>query len=175
MYKLTASGASVIRMADGVVIPLPTGGDGFRYMDWLSLGNVPLPADEPTRPQVQSRMWDAIKAERDRRIQGGGYTINVTINAVVVPKWFHSDTFSRTQQEGMVLMGANLPGNLQWKTMDGSFVAMTPALASAVFNSGAANDNTIFTQAETHKAAMLAAADPAAYVFTTGWPPAFGA
>lgn len=58
--------------------------------------------------------------------------------------------------------------------MDGSFVAMTPALAQQVFTAAAASDQAIYAAAETHKAAMEASADPASYDFSTGWPLTFG-
>lgn len=93
--------------------------------------------------------WEAIKQERDRRAQSGGYQ--------VAGKWFHSDTFSRTQQMGLVMMGAGIPGGLQWKTMDGSFVTMTQTLAGQVFAAAAASDAALFARAEQIKSAMEAA------------------
>jgi hypothetical protein len=116
--------------------------------------------------QVTASVWERIKAERDRRTQAGGYLVS--------GKWYHSDTFSRTQQMGLVLLGANIPAGTQWKTMDGSFVAMTPALAAQIFAGAAANDIAIFAAAEAHKAAMEASAEPLAYDFTAGWPATFG-
>lgn len=123
-----------------------------------------LPA--PTLADLRAAQWEAIKAERDRRIQHGGYKVG--------EKWFHSDTFSRTQQMGLVMLGANVPANLQWKTMDGSFVAMTQALAGQVFAAAAASDVAIFGAAEAKRTAMEASADPASFDFAGGWPLAFG-
>ncbi len=113
--------------------------------------------------------WEAIKAHRDRLTQVGGYKVAVD----GVDKWFHSDTFSRTQQIGLVMMGAGVPVGLQWKTMDGSFVTMTQAIASAVFSAAAAQDQALFAVAEQHRAAMEASADPGAYDFSGGWPSTF--
>lgn len=121
---------------------------------------------QPTREEREAAAWERIKAERDRRTQMGGYQVGA--------HWFHSDTFSRTQQLGLVMLGANLPAGTQWKTMDGSFVAMTQQLAGQVFAAAAASDISIFAAAEQHRAAMLASANPAAYDFSGGWPPAFG-
>lgn len=120
---------------------------------------------EPTAEQIKGRQWEAIKAERDRRKVGG-----VKVGA----KWFHSDDGSRIQQMGLVMMGASIPANLQWKTMDGSFIAMTQALASQVFQAVAASDQAIFTAAETHRVAMEASADPASYDYSGGWPKIYG-
>lgn len=113
----------------------------------------------------QAALWGAIKAERDRRIQTGGYEVGT--------KWFHSDTFSRTQQMGLVMLGASIPAGTQWKTMDGSFVTMTQTLAAQIFAAGAASDIAIFTNAQLHRTAMEALADPTGYDFSTGWPAAF--
>ncbi len=109
--------------------------------------------------------WEAIKTERDKRTQQGGYKVGA--------KWYHSDTFSRSQQLGLVIMGANIPSGMQWKTLDGSFVVMTPTLAAQIFNAAAAQDQAIFSKAEEHRVAMEASADPAAYDFSGGWPAAY--
>lgn len=114
---------------------------------------------------ARARIWEAIKAERDRRKAGG---------VQVAGKWFHSDDPSRIQQIGLVMMGASIPPGLSWKTMDGSFVTMTQTLAGQVFGAVAALDQAAFTAAETHRAAMEAAEDPTAYDFSTGWPTVYG-
>jgi len=114
--------------------------------------------------------WDAIKAERDRRKLEGGYKVAVS----GVDKWFHSDTFSRTQQIGLVMFGAGIPAGLQWKTMDGSFVTMTQSLAAQVFAAAGAQDVATFAAAEAHKTAMEESEDPAGYNFSGGWPAIYG-
>ena len=119
---------------------------------------------ELSKPNA-AKVWDSIKAERDRRKAGG---------IKVGTKWFHSDDGSRIQQMGLVMMGASIPANLQWKTMDGSFVVMTQALAQQVFTGQAASDQAIFAAAETHQVAMEASADPASYDYSTGWPKIYG-
>ena len=114
--------------------------------------------------ELKSRHWDAIRQERDRRTQTGGYQ--------AAGKWFHSDTFSRTQQMGLVMMGADIPAGLQWKTMDGSFVTMTQALAGQVFAAAAASDAALFARAEQIKVAMEA--DPVNFVLASQtWPAVF--
>ncbi len=114
---------------------------------------------------ARAQVWGRIKAERDSRKAGG-----VKVGA----KWFHSDDASRIQQLALVMMGAGLPAGLQWKTMDGTFITMTPALAQQVFTGQAASDQTIFAVAEGHRVAMEASADPATYDYSTGWPKIFG-
>jgi hypothetical protein len=110
------------------------------------------------RSQRQTTMWKAIKAERDNRRQSGGYCVG--------GKWFHSDQISRNQQLALAMTA--IPDNLQWKTMDGTFVAMTAELAQQILAAASANDQAIFAAAEMHKAAMLA--DPLSYDFSKGWP-----
>lgn len=119
--------------------------------------------------QIKSQQWDAIKAERDRRKAGG-----VKVKVGTTNKWFHSDDASRIQQMGLVMMGASIPAGLQWKTMDGTFVAMDQTVAANVFAAAAASDQAIFAVAEGHKTAMEASADPSTYDFSTGWPKIYG-
>ena len=126
---------------------------------------VVIPKPALTRAESVAEAWARIKAERDRRKAGG-----VKVGA----KWFHSDDGSRIQQMGLVMMGANIPANLQWKTMDGSFITMTQALAGNVFAAAAASDQTVFAAAETHRVAMEASADPASYDYSGGWPKIYG-
>lgn len=111
-------------------------------------------------------IWEKIKAERDRRTEQGGYQ--------VAGKWFHSDQKSSSQQLGLVLLGANIPANLQWKTMDGSFVTMTQQLAGQMLAAAAASYQAIFAAAEAHRVAMEASADPASYDYSGGWPKIYG-
>lgn len=115
----------------------------------------------------RERMWQAIQEERTRRQNGGVFIQSAN-------KWFHSDQSSRVQQLGLVMMGANLPANINWKTMDGTFIIMTQGLALSIFNGAATLDMTAFAVAEQHRQGMLAAADPAAYNFSGFWPATFG-
>lgn len=105
--------------------------------------------------QISAARWATIKALRDAKTQTGGYAVN--------GNWFHSDTFSRTQQMGLVMMGAAMPPGLQWKTMGGTFVPMTPTLAQQIFAAAAQQDAALFTHAEALKADLQAD-------IATGWP-----
>lgn len=115
-------------------------------------------------PPAREKKWRQIQARRDALTAGG-----VTVGA----HKFHSDAPSRIQQLGLVMMGAGMPAGLQWKTMSGAFVAMTPTLAGQIFQATAASDAAIFAAAEAHKAAAFAlptAAQIDAYDFSAGWP-----
>ena len=157
---------------NGVVCGLITGDmPGIEAPDEVQLGWICddqgkfYPPPPPSVEMVKFKVWERIKVERDCRKAGG-----VKVGA----KWFHSDDGSRIQQMGLVMMGAGIPANLQWKTMDGSFITMTQALASQVFQAVAAGDQAIFTAAETHRVAMEASADPASYDYSGGWPKIYG-
>lgn len=130
-----------------------------------------LPAQDwsLTEPPLSvAKVWDLIKSERDTRKAAG---VKVVVNGE--DKWFHSDDPSRIQQLGLVMMGANIPSGLQWKTMDGTFVTMTQAVAGQIFQSVATHDVTVFGVAEAHRLAMEASQTPADYDYSTGWPQTF--
>lgn len=107
----------------------------------------------------EAQRWFRIKQLRDSYIQTAGYK--------VTNDWFHSDTFSRTQQIGLVMLGNNIPAGLKWKTMQGAFVDMTPALALAIFNA-AASDTAFFNHAELLK-------NNTSLDITSGWPERYSA
>ena len=144
-------------------------GNGAIYADLRWVSGSPLPTQSDLDTWILSHAkdvtWDKIKIERTRR-QAGGVKVGTD--------WFNSDSESRIQQLGLVMFGANLPANLMWKTMAGTFVTMTQTLASQIFQATASSDVAIFTIAETHKAYMLASVDPASYNYLTGWPLIYG-
>jgi hypothetical protein len=119
----------------------------------------------PPPPFSYDNAWSNIKAIRDRKTQRGGYK--------VAQNWFHSDTFSRTQQLGLVMMGAAMPTGLQWKTMNGSFIEMTPTLAQQIFAAAGQQDSALFTYAEQLHAQVQSAQDPATVDLEAGWPETF--
>lgn len=144
-------------------------GNGSVYEDFQFIDGTP-----PTKEQLDTfiveytreQMWLKIKDERDRRKTDGGYKVG--------NDWFHSDTYSRTQQLGLVMIGANLPNNIMWKTMSGSFVLMTPTLAGQIFQAAIMSDIVLHSVAEQKKAEMLASPNPADYNWQSGWPLCYG-
>ena len=139
--------------------------DGTWHQAWAV-----TPLNEATasanRTAQREGIWTRIKAERDRRVQSNGYKVGA--------KWYHSDTFSRSQQMGLVMAGAAIPPGMQWKTMDSSFVTMTQTLAAQIFQAAMGSDMAIFTKAETLKAQVQAASDPASVDIMAGWPKGYG-
>jgi hypothetical protein len=105
----------------------------------------------------------AIRAERDRRKFNG---------VLVSAKWIHTDTYSRTQWMGMVMMGASVPA-IEWTTMDGTSITTSQALAGAVFQGTATLDATLFAYAKSLIAQVDASSDPTSVDITTGWPATF--
>lgn len=126
---------------------------------------VPEPEVPPplTLSEIKAAKWGEIKTERDRRKNGG---------VLIDGKWFHSDDASRIQQIALVMFGVSVPP-VEWKTMDGTFVTMSQSLASDIFQGMAAADQVNFANAETHRIAMEASADPAGYDFSSGWMPIY--
>lgn len=128
----------------------------------------PLP---PAQAQTQitakrGEMTRQTKSIRDTKTSNGGYLAG--------GKWFHSDLVSRTQQIGLILMGANIPAGLQWKTLDGSFITMTPTLAGQILAAAGAQDAALFAHAETLIGQIDAAADPTTVDVSAGWPATYG-
>jgi hypothetical protein len=126
---------------------------------------------------ARAAVWEAIKAERDRR-----KALGVKVGA----HWFHSDNQSRIQQLGLArkadrleasggsmdtpFSGPGPGGILAWKTIGGSFVPMTPALAQQISGAVEALDQGVFAATEAHRMAMESSAQPESYDFSGGWP-----
>lgn len=113
---------------------------------------------------TREEMWQQIKAERERRKSGG---------VLVEGKWFHTDPDSRIQHIGLTIMGAGIPAGLMWKTMDGTFIAMTQTLAGQIFQAVALADQHNFANAETHRMITEALLDLNNYDFSSGWMPVY--
>lgn len=120
-------------------------------------------APQPSTDQIKAQKWEEIKAERDFRKFNGVFAEGF---------WFHSDTYSRTQWLALTMLGASVPA-VQWTTMTGAQVALTPALVQAVFQATVTLDANVFGVAASHRTAMEASQDPGAYDFSTGWPDTF--
>lgn len=139
---------------------------------------VVMPKPAPSDAQIKSVKWDTIKAKRDA-IKAGGVKVGT--------KWYHTDTESRIQHLGLLekARAARAAGgtdatrlqalgqDIKWKTMDGSFIYLTVKHAEDIFAAVTDLDAASFAAAETHRVAMEASADPAAYDFSAGWPATF--
>lgn len=151
-------------------VPMVLTADEKTYLD-----NLMATAITPTPAANADQMWVRIQARRTQAENGG---------AQVNGKWFHSDTTSRIQQLGLkdsardqVAAGGAMTDALrvngtqvQWKTMDGTFVPLTCQLAFDIVAAIKNLDSEAFTVAEQHRQAMLAATDPTTYNFSANWP-----
>jgi hypothetical protein len=144
-------------------------GEAYEDITWIAGDTMPTQAelDAARLTLTRDKMWLAIQEERTKRQAGGVYISSIN-------KWFHSDQSSRIQQLGLVMMGANMPQNINWKTMDGSYVIMTPSIALSIFNGAATLDMTAFGVAEQHRANMMASPTPDTYNFSGFWPAIYG-
>lgn len=128
--------------------------------------------------EIRESVWGRIKIKRDA-IKAGGVKVGT--------KWYHTDTESRIQHLGLLekARAARASGgidatrlqalgqDIKWKAMDGSFIYLTVKHAEDIFAAVTDLDAAAFAAAETHRAAMEASADPAAYDFSAGWPATF--
>jgi hypothetical protein len=93
--------------------------------------------------QLAEIRWSKLKQKRDEITENGG--------CLVQGKWFHTDTKSKQQQMALKEMGQELPINVMWKTMDGTFIQMTPALAQELFLAQVMREMQIFGICETKR------------------------
>lgn len=162
MYQLIENSTNVKHLPSGTVFPMPAVESfGFAYQAWLDAGNVPELAGQEAIESRRAAVWEKIKARREALKSGG-----VKVGA----HWFHSDADSRIQQLGLVIMSANMPAGLKWKTIDNGLVDMTPTLAQQIFATTANWDATVFGVAEVHRAAVMASDNPESYDWSAGWP-----
>ena len=142
-------------------------GTDYEYLTWQSGDQIPSKAelDAAKLEMDKDKIWRKIQEIRDFRKAGG---------VKVGDNWFHSDDTSRIQQLGLVMFGANLPANIQWKTMANNYVLMTPTLAQQIFMTVAVNDQKIFGQAEVHRLNMLKSPSPLDYDYSSGWQLIYG-
>ena len=110
----------------------------------------------------RDQLIDRVKYLRDRRAELGGFFVNGS--------WYHSDNASRLKQIGLVIMGQNMPNNLMWKRMDGSFVQMTPELAMAIFTTAAQSEFVLFAYAEQLISEIRNSDNPYNIDLASGWP-----
>ena len=118
---------------------------------------------------VKQEVWGKIKAKRDQLRFDGGVKVGM--------HWFLSSEIATSEYNTLLLLSAGIPDTTvlraNWRTIDGAVVDMTPALVKQILTAGFAQVAAIDDAAQTHRAAMEAAADPAAYNYSAGWPATF--
>lgn len=156
--------------------PMPADFDPKRYK-WVETADPPYGAWVPwtdaelaalRKVEIDS-ITERIKAERDRRRYEGGVKVG--------SHWFKSGRDQAIEYSNLAAMAqfAGLPDSAVlrqgWRTMaDGVTVDMTPLLAKQIVLAGGANWMAVDDAAKAHIAAASAAASPASYDFSGGWP-----
>jgi len=133
---------------------------------------------------IRAELWEKIKEVRDSRKFKGIY---------VSGKWFHNDPDSRTQWLGLkdkardilnaggttsTILTINHPTmgvvNINWSTMDNSYIPVTVQLAMDVVNKTGDMDGVLYGVALYHKQQIYTSSTPETYNYMVGWPTIYG-
>jgi hypothetical protein len=155
------------------------------YRDQWVLEDLPQTSQNSNKAGTISDLQVRIKARRDYLIANGGYKVSVE----GVDKWFHSDTTSQLQQVDLADeakevragggdMSVPFPndyagGPLLWKTMDKTYVPMTPALALAVRAAAKPQAIALHSYAQMLCDIVAEASEPTTVAILAGWPETF--
>lgn len=116
------------------------------------------------KAEQQDEMWERIKAKRYDNLRHGVYIKSVG-------KWFQTDDATRLQYLALALesVTGGFKKPINWKTMDNSFLMLTPELLREIMQAMHDDEQADFANAERHKAAMLKAENPLKYDYSDGW------
>ena len=116
---------------------------------------------------IYAEKWEQIKEVRTFKMGDG-----VLLQSI--GKWFHTDLYSKQQIHAMVT--ANTIGLYQavsWKTLDNSYVQLTPALLLQVFGAMLENESRLFDIGKLHYESLYTSSDPVNYDPASQWPTTF--
>ena len=117
--------------------------------------------------KIYKEKWEKIKEIRTFKMNDG-----VLIQSI--GKWFHTDPDSKQQIHVMVT--ANVIGMYKvtaWKTLDNTYVQLTPPLLLQVFGAMLENEARLFEIGKLHYDMLHTSQDPANYDPTSQWPTTF--
>ena len=116
------------------------------------------------KAEQQAEVWERIKAKRYDNLRHGVYIKSVG-------KWFQTDDATRLQYLALALesVTGGFKKPINWKTMDNSFLMLTPELLREIMQTMHDDEEADFINAEKHKAAMLKAENPLKYDYSDGW------
>ncbi|OAM20818.1 hypothetical protein A7P84_01425 [Eikenella corrodens] len=116
------------------------------------------------KAEQQKEVWERIKDKRYDNLRHGVY-------AKSVGKWFQTDDATRLQYLALALesVTGGFKKPINWKTMDNSFLMLTPELLREIMQTMHDDEEADFINAEKHKAAMLKAENPLKYDYSDGW------
>lgn len=166
MYQLLEKG--VLRLADNKEIkPDRSDVDWIGYEAYVLGGGVPIAKATPTPPPLSDIR--ALKKSQVNQLRDIKMALGVTYGGQV----YDSDAIAAlnlTSTLTLVLSGTPLPTGFTWRAKNNTNVPMTLAdlkgLAVALFQRGQA----VYAASWMHKANIDAAADPANYDISSGWP-----
>ena len=117
--------------------------------------------------KIYEEKWDQIKAVRTFKMGDG-----VLLQSI--GKWFHTDLYSKQQIQALVV--ANVIGLYKtsaWKTLDNTYVQLTPPLLLQVFGAMLESEARLFEIGKLHYDMLHTSQDPANYDPTSQWPTTF--
>ena len=116
---------------------------------------------------IYAEKWEQIKEVRTFKMGDG-----VLLQSV--GKWFHTDLHSKQQIQALVV--ANLIGiykTTAWKTLDNTYVQLTPMLLLQVFGAMLENESRLFDIGKLHYESLYTSSDPVNYDPASQWPTTF--
>lgn len=166
MYRLLEKG--VLRLADNKEIkPDRSAVDWINYEAWVLGGGVPTAKAAPAPPPLSDVR--ALKKSQVNQLRD----IKMAAGVLFAGELYDSDAIAAlnlTSTLTLVLSGTPLPTGFTWRAKNNTNVPMTVAdlkgLAVALFQRGQA----VYAASWTHKANIDAAANPANYDISSGWP-----
>lgn len=117
--------------------------------------------------KIYKEKWEKIKEIRTFKMNDG-----VLIQSI--GKWFHTDPDSKQQIHVMVT--ANVIGMYKvtaWKTLDNTYVQLTPMLLLQVFGAMLENESRLFDIGKLHYESLYTSSDPVNYDPASQWPTTF--
>ena len=117
--------------------------------------------------KIYEKKWGEIKEIRTFKMNDGVFLQSIG-------KWFHTDLYSKQQIQALVV--ANVIGlykTTAWKTLDNTYVQLTPLLLLQVFGAMLVNEEQLFGIGKLHYEKLYASNDPVNYDVTNMWPSTF--
>ena len=117
--------------------------------------------------KIYEKKWGEIKEIRTFKMDDGVFLQSIG-------KWFHTDLYSKQQIQALVV--ANVIGlykTTAWKTLDNTYVQLTPLLLLQVFGAMLVNEEQLFGIGKLHYEKLYASNDPVNYDVTNMWPSTF--
>ena len=117
--------------------------------------------------KIYKEKWEKIKEIRTFKMSDGVFIQSIG-------KWFHTDLYSKQQIQALVV--TNLIGiykTTAWKTLDNTYVQLTPPLLLQVFGAMLENEARLFGIGKLHYDMLHTSQDPASYDPASQWPTTF--